>query len=192
MGFADAALAEMVERVASADPTPGAGPSLAFTCAFAAALVEMVCAVSIGQQPDDPGPIEERRARAKELRVGALSLADTDAAAYREVLEVKRRRTDPGHAGRLRQALDAAADPVVAIIESAGEVTRLAADAAGQAHGGVRGEAMTAAGLGAAVVQAGITLVELNLGGERADPRLTRIELIARNASADRQRALGR
>ncbi len=51
---------------------------------------------------------------------------------------------------------------------------------------------MTAAGLGEAVVQAGIPLVELNLGGERADPRLTRIQLIARDASSDRQRALGR
>ncbi len=192
MGLADAALAEMVDRVASAEPTPGAGPSLAWTCAFAAALVEMVCAVSLGQQPDDPSPVEERRARAKELRLGALSLADTDAAAYREVLEVQRRRAEPGHAGRLRGALHAAADPLVAIIESAGEVTRLAADAAGQARGGVRGEAMTAAGLGEAVVQAGIPLVELNLGGERADPRLTRIQLIARDASSDRQRALGR
>ncbi|MGH2866602.1 MAG: cyclodeaminase/cyclohydrolase family protein [Solirubrobacteraceae bacterium] len=55
VGFAELAFAEIVERVAAVDPTPGAGPSLAWTCALAAALVEMVSAVSLGQQPADPG-----------------------------------------------------------------------------------------------------------------------------------------
>jgi hypothetical protein len=40
--FADLSLTEIVDAVASRDPTPGAGPSLAWTCALAAGLVEMV------------------------------------------------------------------------------------------------------------------------------------------------------
>lgn len=189
--FEELRLAEVVQRVASLEPTPGAGPSLAWTCGLAAALVEMVSAVTLRQQPPDPSAIEQRRDRATAVRHQALSLADTDAAAYREVLAVKRRRQDPGHAARLREALHAAADPLVAIVEAGGDVTRLAADARAQVRGGARGEAMTAAVLGDAVVQAGASLVELNLAGSRDDPRLARVRHVAQAAADDRDRALG-
>jgi hypothetical protein len=150
--------------------------------ALAAALVEMVSGISLSQQPVDRTAIEQRRVRALELRNLALALADADADAYRAVLAVQRRRDETGHAGRLREALHAgdatgqvrggargeantaavlaaavvqAADPLVSIIEAAGEVTRLAADATGQVRGAARGEANTAAVLAAAVVHAG-------------------------------------
>jgi formiminotetrahydrofolate cyclodeaminase len=189
--FAELQLAEVVQRVASAEPTPGAGPSLAWTCALAAGLVEMVCAVSLRKQPERPHEIEERRARARALRDEALSLADTDAAAYRKVLAVQRRRQEAGHAQRLRDALLAAADPLVAIVQAAGEVTALAATAIADARGGVRGEAITAAVLGAAVVQAGVPLVELNLAGAPNDPRLARVRRLGAQANAECERALG-
>src|SRR5665213_3348157 len=96
--FAELPLAEVVQRVASVEPTPGAGPSLAWTCALAAGLVEMVCAVSLRKQPEHPSEIEERRDRAAALREVALSLADVDAAAYQDVLAVQRRRQEAGHA----------------------------------------------------------------------------------------------
>ncbi len=188
--FAELRLAEVMERVASVQPTPGAGPSLAWTCGLAAALVEMVCAVSLRKQPEHPSEIEERRARAMALRKEALSLADIDAAAYQDVIAVQRRRHEAGHAERLRDALLAAADPLVAIVETAGEVTRLAADAVAGARGGVRGEAITAAVLGAAVVQAGLPLVELNLGGAPDDPRLARVRRLGEAARSERERAL--
>jgi formiminotetrahydrofolate cyclodeaminase len=190
VGFAELGFAEIVERVAAAEPTPGAGPSLAWTCALAAALVEMVSAVSLRQQPVDSSALEERRARAMELRRVALALADTDAAAYQAVLAVQRRGGEAGHALRLREALHAAADPLLAIVETAGEVTRLAADAIGLARGGVRGEAKTAAVLGAAVVEAGVPLIELNLAGAFQDPRVMLARDIADAARSDRLRAL--
>ena len=188
--FAELPLAEVVQRVASVEPTPGAGPSLAWTCALAAGLVEMVCAVSLHKQPEHPSEIEKRRDRAAALREVALSLADIDAAAYQDVLAVQRRRQEAGHAERLRDALFAAADPLVAIVEAAGEVTRLAADAVAEARGGVRGEATTAAVLGAAVVHAGVPLVELNLAGARDDPRLARVRHLGNEAGSERERAL--
>jgi formiminotetrahydrofolate cyclodeaminase len=190
VGFAELAFAEIVERVAAVEPTPGAGPSLAWTCALAAALVEMVSAVSLRQQPVDPRAIEERRARAKALRHVVLALADTDAAAYQTVLAVQRQRGEAGHALRLREALHAATDPLLALVEAAGEVTRLAADATGQARGGVRGEAKTATVLGAAVVEAGVPLIELNLAGASQDPRVLLARDIADAARSDRVRAL--
>jgi formiminotetrahydrofolate cyclodeaminase len=188
--FAELPWAEVVQRVASVEPTPGAGPSLAWTCSLAAALVEMVSAVSLRKQSQHPSAIVQRLDRAAALREVALSLADTDAAAYREVLSAQRTRHEPGHGERLRQALLAAADPLVAIVEAAGEVTRLAAEAAAEARGGVRGEAMTAAVLGAAVVQAGVPLIELNLAGARDDPRLARVRYLGEEADSDRVRAL--
>ena len=103
----------------------------------------------------------------------------------------QRRRDEPGHAQRLREALLEAADPIVAIVETAAELATLAADAAAQARGGVRGEAVTAVTLAAAVAQAGAPLVELNLGGARDDPRLDQVRRAAQRAreACDRSRA---
>src|ERR1700744_967493 len=129
--FADLSLAQVMESVAARDPTPGAGPTLAWTCALAAALVEMVSAVTLRQEPTDPEAVEARRERAQALRTTALGLADRDAAAYREVLAVGRRRDEPGHPQRLRQELADAADPLVSLVQTTG--------AGADARGGVRG-----------------------------------------------------
>jgi formiminotetrahydrofolate cyclodeaminase len=184
-------LAALLERVASSEPTPGAGPTAAWTCALAAALVEMVSAVSLRKQPEDSSAAQVRRDRAATLRARALTLAERDMAAYRDVLAVGRRRQEAGHIERLRDALGAAADPPTAIVELAAEVTRLAAEAAAEARGGVRGEAITAAVLAEAVACAGAAIVELNLAGVPGDSRLTHVRELARAARADRDRVLG-
>ncbi|MEA2228985.1 MAG: hypothetical protein QOF04_2615 [Solirubrobacteraceae bacterium] len=189
-GLSDSSLAALVGRVASIDPAPGAGPSAAWTCALAAALVEMVSAVALRKEPVDAAAAERRRDRAASLRAQALELADRDVAAYTAVLAVLRRRDEPGHGTRLRAALSDAADPPLAIVEIAAEVTRLAADAAAEARGGVRGEAMTAAILAEAAVRAGIPLVDLNLAGAREDPRRRRVRELAQAAGADLERAV--
>jgi formiminotetrahydrofolate cyclodeaminase len=185
--LADLSFTRVTESIAAARPTPGAGPSLAFTCAIAAALVEMVNAVMLNKGEAAP----EGHDRAGALRLRALALADVDAAAYENVLAVQRRRDEPGHPERLRQALLEAADPLVEIAETAAELASLAADAAMVARGGVRGEALTAAALAAAVAEAGVPLVELNLGGARGDPRLERVRRAAQQArqACDRSRA---
>ena len=93
----------------------------------------------LGKEPECPRAIEARRHRARTLRDSALALADLDAAAYRHVLAVQRRRDAPGHQQRLRQALADAADPLVRIVETAREVSELAVAAVADARGGVRG-----------------------------------------------------
>lgn len=189
--FADLTLSEIVDAVASRQPTPGAGPSLAWTCALAAALVEMVTAVMLDKEPDDPAAVTARRARAGVLRAAALSLADLDAEAYRAVLAVQRRRDEPGHPQRLRQALADAADPLVRIVETAREVSELAAAAVADARGAVRGEAITALVLAESVSRGGVPLVELNLAGAPDDPRRALVRDAAAAAAADLQRTLG-
>src|SRR5262249_7381223 len=86
--FANLPLTQIVDAIAARDPTPGAGPTLAWTCALAAALVEMVSAVTLRKEPESPETIEARRDRAHALRAAALTLADEDAAAYGDVLAV--------------------------------------------------------------------------------------------------------
>jgi formiminotetrahydrofolate cyclodeaminase len=189
--LADSPLATLAERVASTDPSPGAGPTLAWTCALAGSLVEMVSAVMLAKEPDGDAGAAGRRDRAGELRAQALALADTDAAAYTEVLAVLRRRQEPGHGPRLRAALSAAADPPLAIAEIAAELTRLAAAAAATARGGVRGEAVTAAVLAEAVVRAGVPVIEMNLASAPEDPRRARAQELAAGAAADLARAVG-
>src|SRR5919199_774295 len=101
-------LDDLLARVASTDPAPGAGPSAAYTGAIAAALVEMVSAIELRKDPD-AAATAARREQAAAARTRFLELGDDDVAAYGEVLEVLRRRDEPGHAGRLRDALSRAA-----------------------------------------------------------------------------------
>jgi formiminotetrahydrofolate cyclodeaminase len=189
--FADQSLSEIIDSVAARDPTPGAGPSLAWTLALAAALVEMTSAVMLRKAPDAGAAIEARRDRAHVLRTTALSLADRDAAAYREVLAVQRRRDEPGHPRRLRQALADAADPLVQIVQTAGEVSELATAAVGDARGGIRGEAITALVLAASVARGAVPLVELNLAGDPDDPRRALVRDVAAAAAAALERTVG-
>jgi len=189
--LSESSLRSLAERVASADPAPGAGPSAAWTCALAAALVEMVSAVALRKDGGDAGGAADRRDRAAALRTRALELADEDVAAYTAVLAVLRRREERGHGARLKVALSDAADPPVALVEVAAELARLAADAAAEARGGVRGEAMTAAILAEAVVRAGKPLVDLNLASAPDDQRRARVRELAEAAAGDLGRALG-
>ena len=188
--FADLPLSQLVDALAARDPTPGAGPTLAWTCALAAALVEMVSAVMLRKEPDSPEAFDARRDRAHDLRATALKLADEDAASYAQVLAVQRRRDEPGHPQRLRQALADAADPLVRIIETAREVSELAAGAAAEARGGVRGEAITSVVLAESVVRAGVPLVDLNLASDPQDPRRAQVREAASRAADALQRTL--
>jgi formiminotetrahydrofolate cyclodeaminase len=188
--LADSALAELVGRVASADPAPGAGPSAAWTCALAAALVEMVWGVVPRNDPANAAAAAAQRKSAAALRARALELADEDVRAYSGVLAVLRRRSEPGHGGRLVAALSDAADPPLALAETAGEVTRLAADAAAEARGAVKGEAITAAVLAEAVVRACGRIVDINLGSAPRDARRARARHLAEIAQTNLATAL--
>jgi formiminotetrahydrofolate cyclodeaminase len=187
----DLPLATLLERVAAPEPTPGAGPSVAWTCGLAAALVEMVSRIELRKEPVDEARTRQRLDRVARLRARVLELAGADATAYSAVLAVLRRRAEPGHPARLRAALSDAAGPPAEIAEAAAEITRLAADAAVAARGGAKGEALTAAVLGEAAVRACRPMIEINLAGMPDDPRRARVERLVAEAAADLVRALG-
>jgi formiminotetrahydrofolate cyclodeaminase len=188
--LADLSLGDIVARVASTDRTPGAGPSAAWACALAAGLVEMVSGVELDGEPADRDAARRRRDRAAALRSEALALADRDVAVYSEVVAIRGHGGEPGDDDRLRAALSVAAEPPVAIVEAAAELTRMAADAVREAHGSIRGEAFAAVTLAEATVRMAVPLVDFNLGGAPDDPRLARVHELAEGARADLERAL--
>jgi formiminotetrahydrofolate cyclodeaminase len=181
----EATWAALLEQVAARDPVPGAGPSIAWTCALAAALVEMVGAVALQQSPMDAIAVAKRTARAAVIRGAALDLAERDGESYREVLAARRQRDEPNGRERLRSAFSAAADPPLAIAELAAELAALAADAGVAVRGGVRGEAITAAVLAEAAARAAASIVAMNLAGFTGDTRIAHAEALARAASRD-------
>jgi formiminotetrahydrofolate cyclodeaminase len=174
---------ELLERVASSDPVPGAGPAAAWTCALAAALVEMVCAVMARIESDEDAVRADRGERAAAIRAAALELAGRDMDAYREVLAAR----SSGDVGLRRAALAAAADPPLEIAAAAAELTALAAEAFATARGGVRGEAAAAAVLAEAVTRVAAAIVTFNLAGDPGDPR--RVEAAELTLAAATQRA---
>lgn len=176
--------AALLERVASSDPVPGAGPAAAWTCALAAALVEMVCAVMARREGDEDAASAGRGERAAAIRAAALVLAERDMDAYREVLAVR----SSGEVSLRRAALAAAADPPLEIARAGAELTALAAEAYACARGGVRGEAATAAVLAEAATRAAAAIVIFNLAGDPGDPRRAEAGELAAATAAQRAR----
>jgi formiminotetrahydrofolate cyclodeaminase len=178
----------LLDALASPVPTPGAGPAAAWTCAVAAALVEMVSAIASGDDTAARAAAGARRERACVLRLRALELAETDMVAYQAVLAARRQPAGADRVRQFREALSAAADPPLAIAEVAAELAALAADAGEQARGGVRGEAATAAILADAGAAACVAMLSLNLAGNSDDPRRVHGDQLAHDAHQHRQR----
>jgi formiminotetrahydrofolate cyclodeaminase len=80
---------EWLERLASAAPAPGGGAAAAFELAMAAALIEMVCNLTIGRPAyaEHEPLLQAARAQAGELRAQALALVDEDAVAFQRVID---------------------------------------------------------------------------------------------------------
>ncbi|HWE80508.1 MAG TPA: cyclodeaminase/cyclohydrolase family protein [Gaiellaceae bacterium] len=109
----DQAIAEWLEELASAAPAPGGGGAAALETAMAAALVEMVCNLTIGK----PAYAEHDAAmaavleRSTVLRREAVGLAGEDAEAFRAVIAAYRiPKEDGSRQAQIQAALAAAAD----------------------------------------------------------------------------------
>ena len=121
------------------------------------------------------------------------TLGDDDARAYRQVMTARRPGAAPGAEGaaRLEAALSAASDVPVAIAEAGASVATMAARLAVEGSPAVRGDAVTAALLGAAGCEAAATLVDINLAGHPDDARRAAVATAAEVARAAAERARG-
>ena len=122
--FAERSLADFLGELASAEPTPGGGSASALAGALSAALVSMVCRLTLGRAKFAAGEAEMQSAleRAELLRQRLTRAVDDDAGAYEAVIA----------AYRLPRSSEAEKQSRSAAIQAAlKEATRVPLDVAG-------------------------------------------------------------
>jgi formiminotetrahydrofolate cyclodeaminase len=164
------ALGAWLAELGSAAPVPGGGAAAAVTAALAAALVEMVCNLTLGKPSyaEHEQEITGIRARAGGLREAALGQADADAAAFSELMASFRlpRDTEADSAARtaaIQAATVAAASVPLDIAATAAAVTGLAARLPGRSNRNVLSDVGVAALCAAAAIDAAALNVDINL-----------------------------
>jgi len=159
-----------LDALASGAPTPGGGGAAALMAAVGAALVAMVCNLTVGRPRY--ADVEERMTmalrEAQELRGQAQALIDADAAAYGEVAAVFAlpKGTPDEQAARktrLQRALKDAAQPPLRVAECAVAALRLCADVADGGNPSVLSDIAVAALAGRAALDAAAVNVRINL-----------------------------
>lgn len=166
----DCSVADLLDRLAARQPTPGGGAAAAITAAMAAGLLGMAARFSAAQLVDAPG----RAAYADRARSQVAALAEQDAEAYQAVLAAFAlpREPDPDVRRRqIRRTLERAARIPTEIAEAASGVAVEAAVLAQRGNPTLRGDAFTAVTLAAAAARSAAELVQLNtelgnLGGD--------------------------
>ena len=168
--LAELTVRDLTQRLASSAPVPGGGSASALAGALAAALVEMVCELTVGRpEYEDVEPVARQiGAAAAELRGSLLAAAEEDAAAYLALVAARHLPRDSEDERAARRS--AIGESAVAATEVPLRVTRLAAEvldlAAGIAPIGNRNaasDAGVAALLAAAAARGAALNVTINL-----------------------------
>jgi len=155
-------LEEFLGKLASAAPAPGGGAAAAVAVALAAALVAMVCRVTVRRDPGASPAMGESATGADTLRAAALALGEDDSAAYARVLEA-RRRPPAERATALADALRRAIEVPVAIARTARDVLARCVRAAPLARASTLSDLNVASALAWAGLEAGVGTARTNL-----------------------------
>jgi formiminotetrahydrofolate cyclodeaminase len=179
--LAELTVRDLTERLASRAPTPGGGSASALGGALGAALVEMVCELTVGRpEYEDVDPIARQiGAAAGELRVALLDAAQEDAAAYDAVAEARRmpRETDDQKAARksaIAEASVAATEVPLRVIRLSLDVLDVAARMASIGNRNAVSDAGVAALFAAAAARGAALNVAINLPALPEDDPLRR------------------
>jgi formiminotetrahydrofolate cyclodeaminase len=163
-------VAGYLEELASAAPAPGGGAVAALHAAQAAALVRMVCNLTIGRERFAAAEPTMRRAldAAAALQEEALSLADEDAVAFGAVTAAYRLPKATGdqvaaRAASLQQALRGAAEVPLRTVANAAHVIGLCDEILDGANPNLVSDVGVAAASAAAAIDAAALNVEINL-----------------------------
>jgi formiminotetrahydrofolate cyclodeaminase len=159
-----------LEALGSAAPAPGGGAAAAMSACTGAALVEMVCNLTIGKPAfaEHERHITTIRDTARELRLRALAQIDEDAAAFAELMAAYRLPKDTGEQKAARRpAIQAATRRAAAvpldIAATAADIVRLAAQLPGRSNPAVLSDVGVAASAAAAAIESAAINVEVNL-----------------------------
>jgi formiminotetrahydrofolate cyclodeaminase len=107
----DLSLRDFARQVGEPRPRAGGGSVAAYTGALAAALVDMVCRLTVAarDQAEPDGALQHTCRTAESLRARLLAAVDADTDAYRRVVEASRMATDGSDEEALRESALAAA-----------------------------------------------------------------------------------
>lgn len=190
-------------RLAAGTPTPGGGSAGALAGSLAAALVQMVCDLTIGKEAyrDHEASLRAMRGRAQELRSHLLGLVDRDAEAYDQVVEARRRPRTTEAEKAARQEAVARANLVATEVplltaEACAEILALAVDLAAKGNRNASSDVGTAAVLAHAGLLGGVMNVRANLPGladaERSATAASRVRVLEQEGQRLRDQCLAR
>ena len=157
-----------IEELAGAAPVPGGGSAAALAGTLAAALVAMVCRLTIGRKAyaAAEGRAREILAEVESLRAELRRLVDEDAAAYRRVSAAyKLSREDPARTRAVDDALLGAAETPLATARAAARIVALAPAIGEIGNKNARSDTKVAEQLARAALAGAIENVRVNLSG---------------------------
>jgi len=189
--LAELTVRDLTERLASRAPVPGGGSASALAGALGAALVEMVCELTLGKpEYEEVDPVARQiGAAAGELRSSLLAAAEEDAVAYLAVVAARGlpRNGDEERAARkaaIGDASVAATEVPLRVVRLAAKVLDLAASVASIGNRKAVSDAGAAALLAAAAARGAALNVRINLPS-LPDAHPLRAEAAARLAELD-------
>lgn len=175
------AIGEWLEELSSAAPAPGGGAAAALNAATGAALVSMVCNLTIGKPKyvEHELTMTDVRSKAVELRDEAVRLAEADAEAFTAVMDAYGlpRDTDEAKAARraaIQEALVGAAAVPMRIAAISADIIALSGRILDGANVNVLSDVAVAADSARAALRSASINVEINRAsisdeGRRAD-----------------------
>lgn len=177
-----APLEEFVAAISSHEATPGGGAVAALGAAMAAGLTAMAASFS-EDLLEDAASI---RLEAEAIGFRTEQLAARDALAYQDVLAAMgRAKEDPGRRRAVTEALEAASEIPLRVVEEAQRVNELALVLFEAGNRNLRGDAATAAYFSDAAARSAAALVRINLI-EDEDARVRRAEQLTARCALPR------
>ena len=168
--YIDLPIRHFLDKLSSKSPEPGGGSAAALVATEAAALVGMVCYLTLGKEKfaDVQADIEDIRTQSEALRAELMRLLEEDTVAYAEASAAYKlpKDTDDEKAVRsekVQAGLRKATEVPFKIGEAALAVSRLSLPAAEKGNPGAVSDAGVAALFADAAVQAAAMNVRINL-----------------------------
>jgi formiminotetrahydrofolate cyclodeaminase len=168
-GITQNSIDDFLEGLASGAPTPGGGSAAAIMGAMGAALVSMVCNVSIGKKGYESAELELRavRAQSEALRLRLTAMVADDVAAFESLMAAYKlpKLTDEDKARRgeaIQAALRSATEVPLDCTRVCAEVTSLALRSSEAGYRGVISDAGVAALAACAAARSAALNVHIN------------------------------
>jgi formiminotetrahydrofolate cyclodeaminase len=172
--FTEKSVTDFVDALASKEPVPGGGSTAALGGSLAAALVSMVCNLTIGKKgyEDVNAPMGEILQKTEALRRELLALLEGDTQVYAKVMAAYRqpRKTPEEQQAReaaIQDALKEAAEVPMSIAERCAQVVDLAMPAAEMGNTWAVSDAGVGVLMAEACMHAALLNVSINLSSIR-------------------------